>query len=550
MPTSTAGISRCTQGSDPVDFAAGTAAEGRPAAPRPSSKDPHVAKSAPRPPKTDDEVDFAVPLKDAVDPLVLALDVGSTATRGSLHDATGTPVRGYRDKIPHHFTTAVDGTSTIDPDQVVEELCRLIDQIIGSRQELVGRVGGVAIDTFASSLVGTDSRRRATTTCYTYADSRSCGQLAALRQEVDEAEIQQLTGTRLHTSYLTPRFRWLRETEPEAFAATTRWMSLGEYFHLRLLGKARVGTSTAAWTGLLDRRTGDWSDRMLELAQVERESLSLIARPNQPIREVPPAVAERWPALRQAKWFAPVADGLSANVGSGGRDATTMVTSMATSGAMRVLLHEQPETIPSGLWCYRIDDTRCLLGGAINDASRAVTWAEETLRLPEDLSPEDVAQRPIDPTTPLVLPFLTGERSTGWVGDARAAVLGLSAATSPEDILRGVMEGVVAAYGRVAQQLTEASGEVERLVTAGGMTQSVPGLQQQLSDLLGRSAVQATFKRSTLRGTAVLASEVLSPDIEPVDPPYAHTFDPNPEAREHWDRVAERFQEAYEGLFA
>ena len=123
-----------------------------------------MAKSAPRPPKTDDDVDFAVPLQDALDPLVLALDVGSTATRGSLHDATGTPVRGYRDKIPHQFTTAADGTSTIDPDQVVEELCRLIDQIIGSRQELIGRVGGVAIDTFASSLVGVDSRRRATTT--------------------------------------------------------------------------------------------------------------------------------------------------------------------------------------------------------------------------------------------------------------------------------------------------------------------------------------------------------------------------------------------------
>ena len=102
----------------------------------------------------------------------------------------------------------------------------------------------------------------------------------------------------------------------------------------------------------------------------------------------------------------------------------------------------------------------------------------------------------------------------------------------------------------IAQQLSQASGEVERLVTAGGMTQSVPGLQQQLADLLGRSAEQATFKRSTLRGTAVLASEVLSPDIEPVDPPYAHTFEPDPSAREHWDRVAEGFQEAYEGLFA
>lgn len=509
-----------------------------------------MAKSAPRPPKTDDDVDFAVSLQDAVDPLVFALDVGSTATRGSLHDATGTPVRGYRDKIPHQFTTASDGTSTIDPDQVIEELGRLIEDVIGTREELMGRVGGVAIDTFASSLVGTDSQRRATTVCYTYADSRCRDHLAQLRAEVDEDELQQITGTRLHTSYLVPRFRWLRETEPEAFERTTRWLSLGEYFHLRLLGKARIGTSSAAWTGLLDRRTGDWSDRMLELAQVERDSLSLIARPNQPIREVPPAVGERWPVLRHSKWFAPVADGLSANVGSGGRDATTMVTSLATSGAMRVLLHEQPETIPSGLWCYRIDDTRCLLGGAINDASRAISWAEDSFRVPEDLSQEEIAQRPVDDSTPLVLPFFTGERSTGWVGDARAALLGVTAATAPEEMVRGVMEGVVAAYGRVAEQLMQASGDVERIITAGGMSQSIPSLQQQLADLLGRSAVQATFKRSTLRGTAMLASEVLSPEIEPVDPPYARTFEPDPANREHWDSVAQRFQTAYSALFA
>lgn len=509
-----------------------------------------MAKSAPRPPKDDDDIDFAVPLEDAVDPLVLALDVGSTATRGSLHDATGTPVRGYRNKIRHAFTTGDDGTSTIDPDQVVEELGRLLDEIIGTRSELTGRIGGVAIDTFASSLVGVDARHRATTPCYTYADSRSREQLAALRREVDEDELQQLTGTRLHTSYLTPRFRWLREAEPETFARTKRWFSLGEYFHLRLLGKARIGTSAAAWTGLLDRHTGDWSDRMLELARVDRESLSLIARPNQPIREVPQAVGERWPALRRAKWFAPVADGLSANIGSGGRDETTLVTSMATSGAMRVLLHEIPERIPSGLWCYRIDDRRCLLGGAINDASRAVSWAAGAFALPDGTKLSEIAERPVRAGTPVVLPFFTGERSTGWVGDARAVLLDVTAATPPEAMVRGVMEGVVAAFGRVAEQLTEASGGVQRLVTAGNMTQGIPGLQQQLADLLDQDAVQATFKRSTLRGTAMLASEVLSPQIAFVEPPYARTFTPIPDRREHWDRVAARFQTAYSGLFA
>ena len=80
-------------------------------------------------PCMDDGVDFAVELDRAQDPLVMTLDIGSTATRGSVHDATGTPVRGYRHKIPHAFTTAADGTSVIDPDQVVDEIREILDVV-------------------------------------------------------------------------------------------------------------------------------------------------------------------------------------------------------------------------------------------------------------------------------------------------------------------------------------------------------------------------------------------------------------------------------------
>ena len=58
----------------------------------------------PTPPRPDDGAAFSVDLRDALDPLVMALDVGSTGSRGGLHDATGTPVRGYRHKIEHEFT--------------------------------------------------------------------------------------------------------------------------------------------------------------------------------------------------------------------------------------------------------------------------------------------------------------------------------------------------------------------------------------------------------------------------------------------------------------
>src|SRR5215207_9000241 len=52
-----------------------------------------------------------VKLREAIDPLVLAVDVGSTASRGDVYDAAGRPVRGGREKVPHHFTTRDDGTS-------------------------------------------------------------------------------------------------------------------------------------------------------------------------------------------------------------------------------------------------------------------------------------------------------------------------------------------------------------------------------------------------------------------------------------------------------
>jgi gluconokinase len=99
-----------------------------------------------------------VKLREAIDPLVLAVDIGSTASRGDVYDAAGRPVRGGREKVPHQFTTRDDGTSEIDPDQIVGEVQQIITALATDRR--AGRIGGVALDTFASSLVGVGADRR------------------------------------------------------------------------------------------------------------------------------------------------------------------------------------------------------------------------------------------------------------------------------------------------------------------------------------------------------------------------------------------------------
>ena len=485
---------------------------------------------------------------EAREPLVLAVDIGSTATRGGVFDAAGNPVPRRRHRVAHQFTTGGDGTSVVDADAMVAEVSEILDVLAGSAWS-GPPVAGVALDTFSSSLVGVTADLRAATPCYTYADSRCAAQVSALREELDEIAVQQRTGCRLHASYLAPRLRWLRDTEPRTFAGARTWLSLGEYVYLRLLGTTAAGTSTAAWSGLLDRHTGRWDPELVAAAGIEMDQLSEIRAPDSPMAEVTPT-NRRWKALAEAVWFPVISDGFASNLGVGASDETTMAATLATSGAMRVLVNADPRAIPSGLWCYRVGRAQWLLGGAVNDVGRANSWLRSTLDLPGSAAPDDVLAAPPQPHTPVVLPFLTGERSTGWVSDARAVLSGVSVATSASSLYRGTMEGVAVSYARIAEQLIQVAPTATRVVASGRVAREVPGLLQLLADVLGIPVEPVLVKRSTLRGTAVLALQSVAPDVRREPPTGARTRRPQPNDADYYVRLRSRFASLYDSTVA
>jgi len=486
--------------------------------------------------------DEEVALGAALDPLVLALDIGSTATRGGVHDASGRPVHGLQHKVPHAFTVAPDGTSVIEPDQVTAEVEQVLDAVTGHRR-LGTRIAGVAMDTFAASLIAVDAAGHALTPCLTYADSRSADALTALRQELDEQAVQQRTGTRLHTSYHAPRLRWLAATQPHVVAQAVAWWSLGEYILARLIGQPLAGTSTVAWTGLLDRRTGQLDAELLAAAGAGPEQLS---PPRDATQPAPSAAPVRWPALARAAWFPVITDGFASNIGSGASDATVLTASTATSGALRVLLDGPADPLPFGLWNYRVDARRTLLGGAINDVGRALDWAQNTLRLSPALA--DVLTAPPSQATPLVLPYLTGERAPGWAGGARAVLGGVSAATDADTLYRGIVEGVAMTYARVADELHPAAPQVVEVAASGRVSNDQPEWLQILADVLARPVTHVTRRRTTQRGTALLALDVLAPDTPRAPRATGTTYEPQTAHAEHYTERRARFAELYDAL--
>lgn len=488
---------------------------------------------------------MSVKRKKSTGPYVVALDVGSTASRGGLYDATGRPVFGSKQRIAHEFSTAGDGTSVIDADQVVAECREIIDEIVWFAQDkgVADQIAGVAMDSFASSLVLVGADGKALTPCLTYADSRSRKQVQELGERIDESAYHSRTGVRLHTSYHPARLLWLQSEHPETFARAESVMTIGEYVYLRLAGIRGLATSVAAWSGIVDVRTGELDLPVLEACGVAPELFSPLVDPDQPDRPT----STGWKELKKVDWFHAIPDGWPSNIGPGAIDSLTVAVAAATSGAVRVILDECPTEIPSGLWCYRLSRDRWIVGGALNDVGRAVSWLDATVASPGENLDAVLAGPPLT-GTPAVLPFFSGERATGWAADARATFHGVTTATGPQELWRGVFEGIALSYRRVWDELTVAGARPERVIASGRVSLDHPSWLQMLADALEAPVIPLAMKRATLRGTALIALDTLAPGVERATPPFGEEWRPVDKHLPHYRQAMGDFEMLYDVL--
>jgi gluconokinase len=458
-------------------------------------------------------------------PFVLAIDVGTSSVRVGALDRRGWHVPELAVSEKHAPRTTPDGGAEMDADVVVERTLRLLAALLG-RPMAPEAWAGVGISTFWHSMLGVDVDGRAVTPLYTWADTRSAAAVAELRARVDEAAVHQRTGCLLHTSYWPAKLLWLSQTDPERFHRAARWVSLGEYLYLRLFGEPFCSISMASGTGLLDQTRMQWDEELLAALPIRADQLSPLVPLDAPAVGIRGEEAERLAALRDTPWVPAVGDGAASNVGSGCISPERVALMVGTSGAMRALFEAQEVSPPDGLWCYRVDHRRPLIGGALSNGGNLFAWMQETLRLPEgeELEAELAAMEP-DAHGLTMLPFLAGERAVGWRADARAAVVGLSWNTRPIDLLRAGMEAVALRFARILERLRPLLPGEPMIVASGAGLLHSPAWMQMMADALGAPVTASQEPEASSRGAALLALEALGLlPLREAEFTFGHTF--------------------------
>jgi gluconokinase len=454
----------------------------------------------------------SVSLVEARAPLVVALDAGTSSVRALAFDGHIRVIRETEKQIPYALEVTPDGGATFPAGALFDVTVRAIDGVVEQLGQRAGDVATVGTTSFWHSLMGVDARGKPTTPVLYWADTRSAGEAKALRAELDADAVWQRTGCRLHPSYWPAKLRWLRQTEPETFRHTARWLSFAEYALDRLSGPdaGSVTVCMASGTGLLDTHTSTWDAEMLDVCGVSPDTLS-------PLVDLGPAgilreeYASRWPALAAATWFPALGDGACANVGSGAIGPSRIALTVGTSAAVRVILPRPPGErwdIPPGLWAYRLDRRRAVLGGALSNGGNLLRWVWETTNTgPEDAASTAAAALPADSTGLTFLPFLAGERSPSWHDDATGVIAGLTLSTLPEHLIRAAMEAVAYRLADVYDALAPLAATEHQIVVSGGAVLSNPAWMQIIADSLGHALTALpSDDESSARGAALMAA--------------------------------------------
>ena len=470
---------------------------------------------------------------------ILAVDLGGSALKAGLLTFEGMVEASVA--FPVGFDEDGTGRSEQHPERWWRAFTDAVEAL-AARSGLDGLAAVVACGATRTQ-VFLDARGRPVRPAIGFRDTRShraAEQALHLPGVADHPEAKHLD--RFHP---LARLLWLRETEPDAWAATRTVLEPKDWLVLRLTGQA--ASDPISQERLAAAFAGDQGS-LAALAGIDRAVLPPLRPPQGRIGTARTGLGGALEGLAGVPVFCGSHDTWCAVAGLG---ALASGCGYCVSGSSETagLLSPRPARA-DGLLTVRWGDGLWQIGGPGLNGANVMDWLARLL-VPGDGPPERRVMQivPAAPSDrPLVFhPYLNGERTPYWDADLRGALLGLDRDHGPADIARAVMEGVALLNREVLERAGQAAGiRAERVFLAGGGARNHAWTQIR-ADVLGREIVVPHDVDAGLAGCLAVARAGLGHFADVTEAARSITLEPrsvypNPAMRDRCDALWESFR--------
>lgn len=469
---------------------------------------------------------------------VIGVDKGTSVVKAVAFDAHGHEAACSR--RPIHSLHPRPGWHEEDPEESWRLTCEAIGDTVGTLPEdAVVRAVGCTAHMGGAWLVDGEGDPVRNAICWP--DGRAHGDQAEMEVDGRLDRFFEITGNAPMPGVTVMVLRHLLRNEPAVVDRAEHVLIGKDFIRLRLTGEIATEPSDVSWMPG-DAATRNYSEELLELCEIG--SLRKLFPPITQSGDIAGHVTESAAAATGLPEGTPVvaglADGVANSVGTGTLEPGQAVTVLGTS-CLNQLVVSDVALEPFGLgflWTMPNDTRIRVLPNTAGTMS--IDWMLRTavghLRKGSSFDFGEI-ERMVNETTPgaggiVVIPYLNpgGVLAPFFDPQARGTVFGVSAQTSPAQLVRAAFEGLAFAVRDCYEAMSTPPGAIR--VTGGGAGSEL--LCQLIADVTGRPVGALGLSESGAAGVGMLSAVAagMGDDLGSLAATWcspARTFEPDPD---------------------
>lgn len=430
--------------------------------------------------------------------MLLGIDLGTGSVKALVLDADGTVMGEASHAYPVH--SPKPGWAETEPDAWWSAVAIAVRQVVANSPHAIEAIG---LAGQMHGVVLADKAGQALRPAILWADMRSGDMLNAYQQL--STDVRVCLANPITAGMAGPTLLWLRQAEPNVYAAAHWMLQPKDWLRLRLTGTVATDPSDASGTLLYDVRSQRWALEVMHALHLRTDWLP----------ELIPSSRIAGHLTNQAAHQLGLKAGLPVVAGAADTAATLLGNGLLKPGAVQLTVGSgaqliaplaQPEVDASfrtHLFCAALPNQWYRLA-AMQNAGVALEWVRGILGLSwaEVYAASGSVPPGCDGLT--FLPYLTGERTPHLDPHARGTWVGLGLHHTRSHLMWAALEGVAFAIKQGLEAIATSERPIESLRVAGGGTLE-PAWRQLLATVLQVPLYSITIPAASARGAAILA---------------------------------------------
>ena len=442
----------------------------------------------------------------------IGLDQGTTGITALLLDENWDAVaRGYKE-ISQIYPCA--GWVEHDAEEIWQCTCETVRQVITAAgltaQDTIACIG---IDHEGESVVLWDRETGIPIYNAVIWQDRRTSQMADELKQKHQQMILDKTGLIVDAYFSATKIQWILQNVERAKELAQSGRLLAGTMDTWLVWKMTGGrvhitdASTASRTMLFNIHTGSWDQDLLDLMEIDRRILPEVCDSAQLYGYTDP---EAFLGLKVAI-SGVLVDQQAALFGQTCLSPGTVKTTYGTVCFMLMNTGETPTHSENGLltsvaWQLNGKRTYCL-DGAIYISGAAIQWLRDGLKIVSSASETERRARSVQDTNGVYfVPSFTGLAAPYWDSYARGTMVGITAGTTQEHIIRAALEATAYQVKDVLDHMVQDTNVPISVMRCDGGATANGFLMQFQSDILGIPLDIPKITETTALGAAYMAA--------------------------------------------